>query len=479
MWLYVPSLSSPDAEAWTSPSDSQLDLIARSATWRTKSLRPASWRRVLRTEASLRLLSGLISDPSTAQHGVGRWISSLVDSPARTFPSLASKPESQREPEAASGLSTCESFARFNPDGSLSKMFRQFSLIPREESYSEGLPAWGSMRNGELFERPMLAPRTSGNASSCWPTARSEDAECAGNHPGATDSLTGATRDWRTPNTRDHHAQGPRSNHPQRQTTLVDQVQRQTPASDSFRSRGGDRKDEMGLDQQARMMWHTPSTEDDKTDGPKVLARYGTPEMLTTDQRLRNQAAHFPTPAQRDYRSPNAKPYSERGGETKGEQLANFICHSSLQAQPTETLGENSSPNTPGSRLRLNPAFVCMLMAWPWWWTHPEPISFAREAMASWRSRARRCLWNWLAGQGLRANSGSGGGMSWATPNTPTGGPNCVSTPRHTGGLDLDGQVQLWTTPQSHDERGGYPHRANRGTNRGGCANLADEVTAW
>lgn len=26
---------------------------------------------------------------------------------------------------------------------------------------------------------------------------------------------------------------------------------------------------------------------------------------------------------------------------------------------------------------------------------------------------------------------------------------------------------------------GGYPHRANRGTSRGGCANLADEVTAW
>ena len=292
MWLYVPSLSLPDAEAWTSPSDSQLQTISQSATWRTKSLRPASWRRVLRMEASLRHLSGLISDPSAAQRGVDTWISSLADSLVPTSPSLASRPESM-ENTPACGLSTSESFAKCNPDGSLSRTFRQLSLIPQEELYSEGLPSAGSMRSGELFERPTLARHTSGKDASSWPspdaalmndgadperhalrverlkssringngagtplamkaqmwpTASSEDAECAGNHPGATDSLTGATKEWRTPNTRDHHAQGPRTNHPQRQTTLVDQVQWQTPATDSFRSRGGDRKDEMGLD---------------------------------------------------------------------------------------------------------------------------------------------------------------------------------------------------------------------------------------
>lgn len=34
-----------------------------------------------------------------------------------------------------------------------------------------------------------------------WPTPRSEDAESCGNHPEATDSLTGATRSWATPTT--------------------------------------------------------------------------------------------------------------------------------------------------------------------------------------------------------------------------------------------------------------------------------------
>lgn len=65
----------------------------------------------------------------------------------------------------------------------------------------------------------------------------------------------------------------------------------QTPATDSFRSRSGDRKDEMGLDQQARL---------------------------------------FPTPNARDYRTPNKRSYQERSETSKGEQLQNFVEHSLL-----------------------------------------------------------------------------------------------------------------------------------------------------
>ena len=46
----------------------------------------------------------------------------------------------------------------------------------------------------------------------------------------------------------------------------------------------------------------------------------------------------------------------------------------------------------------------------------------------------------------------------WATPNTPSGGPNTRSTPNHTGGKDLEGQVLLtesplaaWATPSTRD----------------------------
>lgn len=36
-----------------------------------------------------------------------------------------------------------------------------------------------------------------------WPSARAEDSECCGNHPGATDSLTGAVTNWPTTTSRD------------------------------------------------------------------------------------------------------------------------------------------------------------------------------------------------------------------------------------------------------------------------------------
>lgn len=53
----------------------------------------------------------------------------------------------------------------------------------------------------------------------------------------------------------------------------------------------------------------------------------------------------LPTPAARDYRSPNSKPYSERGGGTKGEQLPNAVGGS------------------------LSPTWVELLMGFPPGWT--------------------------------------------------------------------------------------------------------------
>lgn len=42
-----------------------------------------------------------------------------------------------------------------------------------------------------------------------WPSPRAEDSESAGNHPKATDSLTGATKDWPTPQAHDRTEHGP------------------------------------------------------------------------------------------------------------------------------------------------------------------------------------------------------------------------------------------------------------------------------
>ena len=148
--------------------------------------------------------------PSMADRGVELWISSLAASRVKTCRLPESRKEST-ESEAACGLSTQGSFAKLNPNGSWSKMSPQCSLFPRAMPYSENLPKAGSMRSGFLFEQPTLVLRTDESASSSsrtgqWPTARAEDSECCGNHPGAQDSLGGATKDmmayqktWPTP----------------------------------------------------------------------------------------------------------------------------------------------------------------------------------------------------------------------------------------------------------------------------------------
>jgi hypothetical protein len=65
-------------------------------------------------------------------------------------------------------------------------------------------------------------------------------------------------------------------------------------------------------------------------------------------------ARTWPTPAARDYRSPNKKSYSERGGGKKGEQL----------------------PNSVGGQ--LNPTWVEWLMGWPIGWAALEPLAMDR-----------------------------------------------------------------------------------------------------
>jgi hypothetical protein len=134
---------------------------------------------------------------------------------------------------------------------------------------------------------------------------------------------------WTTPQAHQGGANSKREERGSGGPDLLEQAEHwQTPAQDSFRSRGGERKDEMGLDQQARF---------------------------------------FPTRGARDYRTPNSKSYQDRGGGMKGEQLPNFVAHS-LPAPPIQD-GLKSSEKDRTSRRRLNPRFVEWLMGFPIGWT--------------------------------------------------------------------------------------------------------------
>lgn len=77
----------------------------------------------------------------------------------------------------------------------------------------------------------------------------------------------------------------------------------------------------------AVMLWTTPCVRD--AESLAKVSR-GAGSLAAGQERvppLAVQAAQWPTPGARDYRSPNAKPYADRGGATKGEQLPNFLAH--------------------------------------------------------------------------------------------------------------------------------------------------------
>ena len=364
MWLHIPFGSFPSSPASEDSTSESRSPSPELALWVTLSgnptQRPLSWRG-WKTRPWIRLLSGTTSPASMAARGVASWIASLAASPARTSPPPAGRKASGKATAPASGSSSDGSLAKWDP-GTFSWRTSQLLLFEDSTSCLERLPTSGSMRNGSLWARETLAPRTSAIGFSSWPTARAEDSESCGNHSGPNthkgDSLTGVTKDWRTPNTRDHHMQGPREGHEQRQETLVDQIQAwPTPRTISGGAESAERKKELGrLDagggdlQAAVEKWTTPKSRDWK-GGQGAVERH--------EPDLDKQAEKFPV-----------GPPEEKPGQS----------------------GPTSSTPARTSRRRLNPAFVCWLMGWPWWWTRAERISFAALETESWLCRQRWLL---------------------------------------------------------------------------------------
>jgi len=155
------------------------------------------------------------------------------------------------------------------------------------------------MRNGIVFPQVPLAPLTDETGSGLWPTPVAQD-------------------DNKTPEA--HLAM-------------------------KARMKGGPRKTITSLNVMVkateRQMWPTPHA--NCSTGAGTQGRAGGLNLQTAVRES------FLTPAARDYRSPNAKPYSERGGGKKGEQL----------------------PNAIGGQ--LNPTWVEWLMGFPLGWTDLKP----------------------------------------------------------------------------------------------------------
>lgn len=404
-WLFVPA-----TEDSTSDSNWQSEPITEPyVTLSGKAQqRPLSWRG-WKTRPWIKLLSGMILPHSTASRGVERWISSLPDSLASRSPS----PESgtARQTTGTCGHTSTELsgsadhrpyFLRTCP---ASSQLSLFTIDPKSQATSvrwttpsrtrqtlvdvTTLKITGNGYTGDFSEntgsaycsissanwkhlvtelsreslqRWKSAPATSGRGCSSWPTATSGKPTNPNSRRGAA-SLEGKAKQWPTPNAgpqndTDTNWQKRRAECKERHgnngfglTLGMATQQWQTPATDSFRSRGGDRKDEQWLDQQARAHWPTPRSVEWKGTG------------------LVGSKSH-----------------------THRDKLGYLDARASRFSHPdpeTEQPGSESSPQTPNSNQpsprRLNPNFVCYLMGLPPGWVDPTSCECSEtESYRSW-----------------------------------------------------------------------------------------------
>lgn len=442
-WLFVPGTCSHSAPASAdSISESELPSPERvaSLTWRGNPLQLPLWSRRWKRGGFIRLLSGLTQEHSTLDRGVAEFIASLPE----THASRTATPESGADPMTIDGLST--SFSGSSTSAGLivsSERTCRGTSRGNSRHWYRHWKEWDIALRAESSARPKSARLTEESAFSLWPTARAEDSESSGRRVarGVSDTLTAATRDfgsamwptattsdgdagarpadpkrgpapglvaaagmWPTATTMDAQSSGSRSlpgSAAHAGTSLTDAAVReqlwQTPATDSFRSRSGDRKDEMGLDQQARY-WPTlrtitggaesgerkkelGRTESGGGDLQAAANQWPTPSagnfndgesLESFDARKARQKARgingngmgdtlaiaaartaeqWPTPAARDYKGSNSADHVTTNGTGRMhmDQLPNFVEHGFLSSPPVQEIpdGPQSLPPRP------------------------------------------------------------------------------------------------------------------------------------
>ena len=408
-WLYIPpyttSTFAPEAACSASPSSSpSADGYAPWCTSNGKPTpRPLSWRG-WRMRPWITLLSGMTSSPSANRSSLDMFAVSVLSSSRRDIPA-------SRSPSPGSGLASAmiaiygrglmRSLARRNPSACSWKT-------------SPDICGWDSGASGEISKAEATALRrdysrrrksaraiaASGCSSSGWPTPRTEDAECCGNHPNAVDSLNGAVALWPTPSAREEKADRMSDEAHQRHKERPDSSFNlstearlwATPragkvtAEDAERWNRRQAKGGVSMPPLAMQaaLWPTPRPAEADHAGRRTImpsSMVGLVETATlwptpmagTETRsaqggiqLHQTASRWPTPAERDWKGANGTEHLENGtGRKHLDQLPNFVRHCSPLDPQTSTAGGKSSRTT----RRLNPRFVEWLMGWPLGWS--------------------------------------------------------------------------------------------------------------
>ena len=376
-WLFIPSHCVPESACSTKDSAPHVSFSesgsAPSVTLKGKPLQPRRLLGAWRKNAWMKRLSGLTLSPSTAERGIAAWIASLPVSPASRTPSQAHAKASMTIDGC--GSTSTESSATFLLGSFFSKTSGDCFPVEGSRKSSDRWSPSGSIVNGEYWPRQKLGQAISANGSSFWPTAT----VCGNyNRKGASinsgDGLSTKAKQWMTPMV----PNGGRA------------VSAELVARKGMTQDGAKRTD--GLESQVR---HWPTATASMMTGAGSSGRDG-------GMNLQTAAAKWTTPASRDHKGENSADHLSNGtGRLHLDQLPNFVKFVFLPPALTAPNGKTSSETPHTSPRRLNPAFVCWLMGWPWWWMNPGRISFAEQEMVSFRFKLQQHLSCLLGEQGL------------------------------------------------------------------------------
>lgn len=332
MWLYVPIASTssafaPEAEDSTSASSWQSQLLAQSCAWRGKQSQSRDWQRRWKKALWLQRLYGLMSEPSTAAHGVELWMASLAASRASLTPLQASS--SERKTNATSGQRPAGSLFRPGHGSSSSRTSKACSTLVDLNGCVGTFDAFVSRLRLDYSVRQNVARRTSATAfsSSPWPRPKAlsggPNSKRSERGAGGPD-LQEVAIIWSTPRASDAEKGGP---------------------NQSFGAGG------IPLPAQATA-WATPTLNGNHN-------RKGLSE--SSGDGLSTMAVQWPTPTSLSFDG------SHQPGNSRSMN-ATLDAASSLRRQMTSTDGATSS----NSGRSLNQRFVGWLMGWLDGWTSFE-----------------------------------------------------------------------------------------------------------
>jgi len=143
-------------------------------------------------------------------------------------------------------------------------------------------------------------------------------------------------------------------------------------------------------------LWPTPRA---ITGGAESAARkkeLGRTESGGGD--LQAAAQLWPTPATRDYRTPNSRNSQQRRSAVskRGPQLSNFASHDFSLPDPTNSTNGGKCSKSTQHLPRLNPLFVCWLMGWPR--IAPGGFGFTATEWSRFKRRMRSAFCGLLSG---------------------------------------------------------------------------------